>query len=427
VSDVTARLRGRDTAARLIGRHSTRSGPRNGNQPRPDAVPARLRGVEGLRALAAGAIVIYHVWRYSSPTGQPFDLGILNRFMYPHLPAGVTLFFTLSGFLLYRPIVAALVESKPLPNAGRYLRNRALRLVPAYWAVLFVTAVALPAVQVRLSSTDVELGRLITHPAALASNMFLLQNYFGGSIDTGIGPAWSLAVEVGFYLTLPLLGLVAFAIAKRRKGTRTSTFAVLAPPGLMLVLGSLSAYAASAISSAGTVEQIMVRSFVYHADLFAFGMAVAVGMTFVEAGALTLPRWWRPTVAALLCAVVLSIVVLVDQGRIVVYQGAPIYETLTAVAAAALLALVVVPTVDGSPATLARLLDTRPLVAVGLASYSLFLWHEPVIRLSQHQAWTFGGKAGFVANLLLLGGAALLLAMATYRLVERPALARKKH
>jgi peptidoglycan/LPS O-acetylase OafA/YrhL len=389
------------------------------------AAAHRLRGVEGLRAIAALSIVVYHVWRYASPTGEAFDLGVLNRFVYPHLPAGVTLFFTLSGFLLYRPIAAAVIGGRPLPDVRRYLRNRALRLAPAYWVVLVATAVVLPAVQVRLSPTDVELGRLVGRPAVLVGNVFLMQNYFGGSLDTGIGPAWSLAVEVGFYLTLPLLGLLAAAIAARRHGGRRSTGAVLAPPVLMLALGTASAYTASSILSAGTFVQVFVRSFLYHADLFAFGMTVAVVMCFVENGGLSLPRWWRSAAAALLVADVASTLVLVDRGRILVYQGATVYETLTALASALLLALVVVPARDSGPSPLARLLDARPLVAIGLASYSLFLWHEPLIRFCQHLGWTAGGRVGFLIDLLVFGGVSLILAMATYRFVERPALARK--
>jgi peptidoglycan/LPS O-acetylase OafA/YrhL len=397
-----------------------------GSSTRTEASASRLRGVEGLRALAASAIVVYHVWRYSSPTGQPFDLGILNRFVYPYLPSGVTLFFTLSGFLLYRPIVASVMRGGPLPNVRRYLRNRALRLVPAYWVVLFATAVVLPAVQVRVSHSDLELGRLVTHPAALIGNVFLVQNYFAGSIDTGIGPAWSLAVEVGFYLTLPLLGLVAATIAARRSNGARATIAVLAPPVLMLALGSVVALIASRLASGRTLDEVLVRSFLNNADLFAFGMAVAVLAAHVETGRLALPRWWAPAAGAALVVVVGATLVLVDRGALLVYQGAPAYESLTATASALLLCLVVLPARPGSPGPLAPILEARPLVTIGLASYSLFLWHEPIVRLCQHLGWTFGGRIGFLLNLFGLGGIALGLALLTYRFVERPALARKR-
>jgi peptidoglycan/LPS O-acetylase OafA/YrhL len=72
-----------------------------------------------------------------------------------------------------------------------------------------------------------------------------------------------------------------------------------------------------------------------------------------------------------------------------------------------------------------RLLETRMLVAVGLASYSLFLWHEPVVRWLQQRGLTTGGTGGFWVSLLVVGALSGLLSGLTYRFVERPALRRK--
>jgi peptidoglycan/LPS O-acetylase OafA/YrhL len=72
-----------------------------------------------------------------------------------------------------------------------------------------------------------------------------------------------------------------------------------------------------------------------------------------------------------------------------------------------------------------RLLETRLFIAVGLVSYSLFLWHEPIIRLLQQRGWTMGGAGGFWMNLLVLMVLGGLLSGLTYRYVERPALRRK--
>jgi Acyltransferase family len=162
----------------------------------------RLTGVEGLRAVAASSIVVFHVWKYSSPSGREVDLGYLSRFALPHLPTGVTLFFTLSGYLLYRPIAASLLATGQVPGVRSYLRNRALRILPAYWVVLTAVAVILPAALLRLSSSELALGRLADQPGILLSNALFLQNYIPASLETGIGPAWSLAVEVVFYLSL---------------------------------------------------------------------------------------------------------------------------------------------------------------------------------------------------------------------------------
>ena len=122
-----------------------------------------MTGIEGLRAVAAGSIVIYHVWLYSSPSG-PVDAGYLSRFALPHLSVGVTLFFALSGYLLYRPIAASLLETGQVPDVRNYLRNRALRILPAYWVILAVVAVVLPAALVRRSSSELILDRLVDQP-----------------------------------------------------------------------------------------------------------------------------------------------------------------------------------------------------------------------------------------------------------------------
>ena len=72
-----------------------------------------------------------------------------------------------------------------------------------------------------------------------------------------------------------------------------------------------------------------------------------------------------------------------------------------------------------------RALEVRPIVAVGLVSYSLFLWHEPLIRWLREHGMTLSGSAGFVANLVVVGAVAGLLSFLTYRYIELPALRRK--
>ena len=200
----------------------------------PPTMGSRIPHIDGARALAASSIVVYHVWRYGAADG-PVALGPLSRLM-PHLPVGVTLFFTLSGFLLYRPFASALARGRTRPDLAAYLRNRALRILPAYWVILLITGVVMGATIVR---HDLQRGSLAAHPGLLVRDAFLVQNYDPGTILTGIGPAWSLAIEVAFYLALPILGLAAFALADgARNGSRRRWFALL-PPFVMLMVGHL--------------------------------------------------------------------------------------------------------------------------------------------------------------------------------------------
>jgi peptidoglycan/LPS O-acetylase OafA/YrhL len=71
----------------------------------PPNAPGRaapILGVEGVRAVAAVSVLNFHCWRYGADGPSRADLGLVNRFVLPHLSLGVTLFFSVSGFLLHR-------------------------------------------------------------------------------------------------------------------------------------------------------------------------------------------------------------------------------------------------------------------------------------------------------------------------------------
>lgn len=390
-----------------------------------------------MRAVAAGSIVLFHIWRYGSPEGAPFDLGLLDH-VFQNLPVGVTLFFTLSGFLLYRPFAAAIMRGQEHPTLRTYLWNRALRILPAYWVILILTGVVLQATFIRSSALELQTGSLVSDPWVFVRNATLTQNYTPGTLLTGIGPAWSLAIELVFYLVLPLVALIGSLAAARsltRRGRRLAAFA----PALILFLVGMSGKAVAAFvvpglgpggGWIGDWHSVIERSFWAQADLFAFGMALAVVHVDAEDGLLRLPRWWMSLVAAGVVLVAVPTAVLVDMAMLGVYQ----YDTLMAFACALLLSLVVLPDVtrtdlrSNEPHTtpFVRVLESRILVLAGLVSYSLFLWHEPLIRWMQAHGLTIGGRLGFLADVALLGSVSVVLAALTYRFVERPALARKR-
>jgi peptidoglycan/LPS O-acetylase OafA/YrhL len=178
--------------------------------------PSRyLSSLESLRGVAAWSIVTYHVWLFSSGATLQWNLGPLTLLMQP-LQSGVTLFFVLSGFLLYRPWAAS-----RRPRVGRYLRNRALRILPAYWFILGVATLAGAAV-VHSSATEKLAGHL--DPGRLLASAGLVQGYRPATLFTGLAPAWSLGVEMAFYLLLPFAALLAVR-------------SVWLPPALLLGFG----------------------------------------------------------------------------------------------------------------------------------------------------------------------------------------------
>jgi peptidoglycan/LPS O-acetylase OafA/YrhL len=373
--------------------------------------------------MAAGSILVYHVWMYGSPGGAE-ELGYLSRFVLPHLPVGVTLFFTLSGYLLYRPIVTALLRNEPPQDVRRYFRRRALRIFPAYWVILAVVALALPAAV----TTTQELGRLVDDPATLLANAALLQNHFPRAVDTGILPAWSLAVELGFYLALPLLALVAAMCYRRTRTITGHVLGLLAPVLAMTAVGAAGKAAGQWLFTpdSGVVHDVIVRNFLSYADVFAPGMALAVVHAGIIHFSVRLPRWWNAMVVLGFGTTVVAVVLLYDREQLWRWGLTNPYQRLTALACVLLLTLVVLPqSGKGHRTFLVRALEWRPLVASGVVSYSLFLWHEPVIRHLQASGWTSTGSVGFLSNLVVVAVVSGGLAALTYAYVERPALRRK--
>jgi peptidoglycan/LPS O-acetylase OafA/YrhL len=383
---------------------------------------ARLPGIEGLRALAACSILVFHAWM-ETPTRTGERLGWFDRFV-PDLTFGVVLFFTLSGFLLYRPFAAAIIRGEPRPSIRRYFRNRALRILPAYWVILLACA-ALGTFLYRDSSGSLVAGRVLD-PVLIGRAALFLQDYSPHTLLAGIGPAWSLAVEAVFYVLLPLLALLAARAARRRAGRAARRSAALAPAAGLLLLGLVGKAAAAyavppRIAYHGYEEDwhsVLERSFCSQADLFAFGMAVAVLSVEVDDGLLRLPRWWRPAAATAIVGTY-AVTTATFQNEQLSYSPA---NTLIAAACAALLALVVLRPRQGKPSRLVRVLEARPFVAAGVISYSIFLWHEPLIRWLGAHGLLHEGSFGFLINVGLAAVVTGVASAATYLLVEAPAL-----
>ena len=104
------------------------------------------------------------------------------------------------------------------------------------------------------------------------------------------------------------------------------------------------------------------------------------------------------------------------------HLGYPIENTLMAAVAALLLAVVVMPGPGGEPSRPAQALEAPAAVGLGLISYSLFLWHEPLMHFLRTHGLTFSGAGGLVVNIAVLLTVSVALSIVTYRLVELPAL-----
>ena len=178
----------------------------------------REHALDGLRGLAALAVLGFHTWLYrdNRPLHQR-PKGLLNNVFF-NLNVGLICFFVLSGYLLYRPYArAARTGERPVDVRGYGLR-RVARIVPAYYAVI-AGALILYAI----------VGYHAITPDAGALGLFAVfgQNY---SMDTvmHIDPVtWTLCIEAAFYVFLPLVGLAVWRLGPQRAGWHAALLVAL--------------------------------------------------------------------------------------------------------------------------------------------------------------------------------------------------------
>ena len=381
--------------------------------PAPNVAPPpgnpRFPLLDGVRALAALSVVVLHV---GDGTGfaRTNALGAFTA----RLDAGVALFFVLSGFLLYRPFVAARLEGRAAPSAGRYLRRRLLRIVPAFWLALLVMGA---------------LGWISVLNGDWWRYFGFVQNLSVETVLGGIRPAWSLCVEMSFYLVLPLW---AFAGARLLGGRKRATQVRAEAVALGVVaLASLAVRAAFFDADHSSLWLVTLPAFL---DWFAVGMGLALASAATAGRELRTPlvrRPWLAWAAAAACFAVVSLVVPLPRGLV----AAPTVEAHLAqhVLYIAIGALVALPGIFGvrpgaEPASraIARFLGHPVMAWLGLVSYGIFLWHQPL--LDQLLIQDLPGRAPilpFVTVLVVTTAGAVAIAAASHYLVERPFLALK--
>lgn len=362
--------------------------------------------VDSLRAIAALGVLLYHV-SFVSNTAIG---GLLS-----HGDAGVALFFSISGFLLYRPFVSARLNGARRPTVRAYMRRRLLRIIPAYWLALTVLAIHPGLSGVFTSHFWVYYG--------------FLQNYNPFFTFGGIPPAWTLCIEITFYLALPLY---AFAVAGMLRG-RGPRWQVALELGVILGLAALSLAYRYALRSEHSDSSLLIALPTY-VDWFAPGLALAVLSAAAQGGLLppavhAVTR--RPAALAAAGLAVYLIACLVLRVQVIfTYLGAGqdvSRHILYALASGLLLSAVIV----GRPGRLGRLIGWRPLAWLGLISYGIYLWHDPLLNWICQPTPSAGCHmhgVGLLNSNQLLGLAlpdmllAVTCAAASYYIVERPIL-----
>jgi peptidoglycan/LPS O-acetylase OafA/YrhL len=359
--------------------------------------------LDALRAIAALSIVVTHASGVSNFNTDNW-LG--------HFPArlnmGVTIFFLLSGFLLYRPFVAARREGRPAIHTGRFLRRRALRIIPAYWVALTLLAIY-PGL---LGFSD-HWWRFYT----------FTQIYWSDSIVQGIGPAWTLCIEVSFYLLLPFL---AAGIARLKPSVAGEIGILL---GLCVCVFAIRWYV-QGYTPMFSEWRVIHNTLLSYFDWFAYGMILAVlsvAWHGREAGSPVLVtiirRPWLPWLAALAVFIFVALGMNLSRGFFVTYTQWNFFGEHVGYATVAFLLLLPAIFGDWAGGWVRKLLAWSVLGWLGLVSYGIFLWHSTImLDLNDHGAQGWIPHLGFPGLLFFTLAITIPIAAASYYLVEKPAL-----
>lgn len=318
----------------------------------------RVASLTGLRAVAALLVVATHAAFATGKLSHGY-VGVMAA----RLEIGVAIFFALSGFLLFRPWVRAVVAGAEAPSSADYASRRLRRIMPAYAATVLL-AYGVYSVYSTGPNPGQSWAGLLRH---LTLTQIYTDNFLMTHLHRGLSQTWSLAVEVAFYAVLPVLAYLLLVVLCDRRWRPARLLAGLAG------LAAISLGWQVVVISTDWLPNSAGMWLPAHLASFAGGMALAV---LAEMG-VRCPA--RLAVPAALCA---FLVVSTPLAGAVTMGPVRVWEPLTKTVLYALIAaLVVAPAALGDRGFVDRLLSSRPMVWLGEISYEIFLLHVLVMAI----------------------------------------------
>lgn len=355
----------------------------NGNQNQP--IRRYMPGLDGLRALSVLAVIAYHLdlkWAQG---------GLL----------GVGIFFVLSGYLITDQILLEWKTYRRLSLMDFWLR-RIRRLLPAMICMLGFVAVW-------LIGSDPPLFQALK--GEFLSSLFYVNNWYlifhevsyfeSFGPPSPIGHLWSLSIEEQFYLVWPIVLVIGIKLAPRRG---------------KLMLWLLAGAAVSALAMAVIYEPGTDPSRVYYGtDTRAFALLIGAALAVIWPswklnGAISTSARSLLDVSGSLGLVILMILIFgTNKLDDWLYRGGFLFIALLT---AAITAVLVHPA-----SRLGKIMGCEPLKWIGKRSYSLYIWHYPVMILTNSAA---NVEAGGLGRVFLQLAISLLLSALSYKYVEEP-------
>jgi peptidoglycan/LPS O-acetylase OafA/YrhL len=298
--------------------------------------------IDGLRAIAVMSVVIYHLSRFALPGGY----------------LGVDMFFVLSGYLITIIIWREAQDGRF--SISRFYDRRIRRIMPALLLMLFLTMIA--STVLLLPADLVGYSKSMLATLGFVANIFFWRDTDYFSLDAENKPLlhmWSLGVEEQFYLIFPLI-IALFA----RFWPRNTLLLLLLI--ITLTMGSLSVNML-ALNIGGASPAF----FLLPTRAWELGLGAII--------ALLPPHVAQRFAQANLVAVIGAVLVIVS-----LFYPIRILPILPNALPTVIGTAILILTGQHHHSTVNRLLSARPLVLVGLISYSLYLWHWPIIIFSQY-------------------------------------------
>jgi peptidoglycan/LPS O-acetylase OafA/YrhL len=389
----------------------------------------RVPKLEGIRGFLALGVLIYHV-SYTAGVSS----GMHGSGIWGNLASGLTVclppFFILSGLLLYRQYARRILNDAPRPSIGALYWGRALRLLPAYWAMAII-------VLLTLNFYSIHSIWYVLNPLLLV-HFFTITNF--NNWIPGLEPTWTVATEATFYLLLPFMAMLIGKFARRATDPARRVRRMLLPLAPIAVAGFVWTSFVFWPANAAHVWYFNFWPF----GLFPFvtaGMALATVVAYAEISPRP-PLLYRLAVrrpnAFWLIALVIFILNLPffafgtpGMGDYPALGQEIVSQVLLIICAVIFITPLVVPNVRS------RLMDAvlanPPMRYLGRISYAIYLWQLPFIHFwfkngsifGQHHPLgvnAFTGKVGFWELFTFVLAGCIVAGTASRYLIELPAL-----
>ncbi len=344
------------------------------------------------------AVVVFHVYQFCN----------VDHFLYRGTPAYTVLnsldamfpwLFVLSAFLLFEPIARAVMDAPHTISARGFLTRRAVRLLPLYYVAVAVVWFS------RQQALPGDWRDLVEH-------LTFTQVFDEKRIFYTIGPAWAISVGVLFCLLVAVLAIGLKHACRRVTGRRRRIALLVAP---IVVLGAVSiawkAWAFAAAHDPTTGAFTTWFGPLSNLDNLAVGMAVAVLMaTRHQRGSI------RPSARLVLRLVGIAVVCVAFATRQANTWTGVYFPTACAVGFGCLVAAAVL----GPPDRWSRALSWRPLLWLATISYSIYVWHEPImLALSRSHDLVRQAYGAFPMDALVVVPLSIVAGWGSYLLIQR--------